>query len=113
MVQGLLRRVVNVTVVYMFILLVNLITIFGVSRIIFICIQIIQSLMSIMGGILLRVTQQFSTPTGLNLILSALQAAPTWLTFLAWAKLAAYLGCSTPQVMKSLHREAVTQTSNV
>ena len=31
MVQGLLRRVVNVTVVYMFILLVNLITIFGVS----------------------------------------------------------------------------------
>ena len=64
--------------------------------------------MSIMGGISLRVTQQFSTPTGLNLILSALQAAPTWLTFLAWAKLAAYL-----QVMKSLHREAVTQTSNV
>ena len=83
------------------------------KRIIFICIQIIQSLMSIMGGISLRVTQQFSTPTGLNLILSALQAAPTWLTFLAWAKLAAYLGCSTPQVMKSLHREAVTQTSNV
>ena len=80
MVQGLLRRVVNVTVVYMFILLVNLITIFGVSsghKKNNIYLHTDYSIINVMGGISLRVTQQFSTPTGLNLILSALQAAPT------------------------------------
>ena len=55
---------------------------------------------------------RLSTAIGSNRIPLALQAAPTCPTFLAWARLAAYPGCSAPRAMASSRRDAVTQTSS-